>query len=116
MEVVRPCEAGSRSLRRYRCGASFVDTGEEEGRELGSPSEVPSHCARRRSAGPYPNAKPTCRAELPRVESPTAEPGILPEDWLQVRGAAVARTANSAPKSVITPVAGFAGGRVLTRP
>ena len=40
MEVVRLCEAGSRSLRRYRCGASCVDTGEEEGRELGSPSEV----------------------------------------------------------------------------
>src|SRR2546425_7022675 len=74
MEVVRLCEAGSRSLRRYRCGASFVDNGEEEGRELGSLSEVPSHCARRRSVGPYPNAKPMWRAELPRVASPSGGP------------------------------------------
>src|SRR2546425_12423378 len=49
-------------------------SGEEEGRELGSLSEVPSHCARRRSVGPYPNAKPMWRAELPRVASPSGGP------------------------------------------
>src|SRR5216684_3416381 len=63
--------AGSLSLHRYRCEASFVDTDEEEGREPGPLFAVPSHCATRRSAGPYPNAKPTCKAERARVGSPS---------------------------------------------